>query len=29
MAKGQQFDDLVRATAGQMTGVVLLGVDRR
>jgi UDP-N-acetylmuramoylalanine--D-glutamate ligase len=28
MAKGQSFDDLVRATAGQMVGVVLLGVDR-
>jgi UDP-N-acetylmuramoylalanine--D-glutamate ligase len=28
MAKGQQFDDLIRRTAGQMVGVVLLGVDR-
>jgi UDP-N-acetylmuramoylalanine--D-glutamate ligase len=28
MAKGQSFDDLVLATAGQMVGVVLLGVDR-
>ncbi len=28
MAKGQEFDDLIRATAGQMVGVVLLGVDR-
>jgi UDP-N-acetylmuramoylalanine--D-glutamate ligase len=29
MAKGQQFDDLVQATAGHMVGVVLLGVDRQ
>ncbi len=29
MAKGQQFDELVRATAEHMVGVVLLGVDRR
>ena len=28
LAKGQQFDDLVRATASRMTGVVLLGADR-
>jgi UDP-N-acetylmuramoylalanine--D-glutamate ligase len=28
MAKGQQFDDLVERTRGQMAGVVLLGVDR-
>jgi UDP-N-acetylmuramoylalanine--D-glutamate ligase len=28
MAKGQSFDELVRATAGRMAGVVLLGVDR-
>ena len=28
MAKGQQFDDLIRETAGHMVGVVLLGVDR-
>lgn len=28
MAKGQRFDDLVRATAHRMAGVVLLGVDR-
>ncbi len=28
MAKGQTFDDLVRATAHRMVGAVLLGVDR-
>jgi UDP-N-acetylmuramoylalanine--D-glutamate ligase len=28
LAKGQQFDDLVKATASHMTGVVLLGADR-
>ena len=28
LAKGQSFDDLVQATAGQMSGVVLLGQDR-
>lgn len=28
LAKGQQFDDLVRETAHRMVGVVLLGVDR-
>ncbi len=28
LAKGQQFDELVAATAGQMVGVVLLGADR-
>jgi UDP-N-acetylmuramoylalanine--D-glutamate ligase len=28
LAKGQSFDELVQATAGQMTGVVLLGQDR-
>ncbi|MGV1005371.1 MAG: UDP-N-acetylmuramoyl-L-alanine--D-glutamate ligase [Candidatus Nanopelagicales bacterium] len=28
MAKGQQFDELVAATAARMSGVVLLGVDR-
>lgn len=28
MAKGQTFDELVRATADRMVGVVLLGVDR-
>jgi UDP-N-acetylmuramoylalanine--D-glutamate ligase len=29
LAKGQQFDDLIVATAGPMVGVVLLGVDRQ
>ncbi len=29
MAKGQQFDELVRASTGRMAGVVLLGVDRQ
>ncbi len=29
MAKGQQFDELLEQAAGQMVGVVLLGVDRR
>ncbi len=29
LAKGQQFDELVQATAGQMIGVVLLGADRQ
>ncbi len=28
MAKGQEFDELVRLTANRMRGVVLLGVDR-
>lgn len=28
MAKGQEFDDLVAASAGRLRGVVLLGVDR-
>ena len=28
MAKGQEFDELVRLTADRMRGVVLLGVDR-
>ena len=28
MAKGQEFDDLVRSAAGRLRGVVLLGVDR-
>ena len=28
MAKGQEFDDLVRRTGARMRGVVLLGVDR-
>jgi UDP-N-acetylmuramoylalanine--D-glutamate ligase len=28
MAKGQEFDDVVRLTADRMRGVVLLGVDR-
>ncbi len=28
LAKGQSFDELVAATAGQMVGVVLLGQDR-
>ncbi len=28
LAKGQSFDELVQATAGQMSGVVLLGQDR-
>ena len=28
MAKGQSFDELVAATADQLVGVVLLGVDR-
>ncbi len=28
MAKGQQFDELVEQAAGQMVGVVLMGVDR-
>ena len=28
MAKGQSFDELVRATADRMVGAVLLGVDR-
>jgi UDP-N-acetylmuramoylalanine--D-glutamate ligase len=28
LAKGQSFDELVQATAGQMSGVVLLGRDR-
>ncbi len=29
LAKGQQFDDLVQATADQMVGVVLLGADQQ
>jgi UDP-N-acetylmuramoylalanine--D-glutamate ligase len=28
MAKGQEFDDLVRSAAARLRGVVLLGVDR-
>jgi UDP-N-acetylmuramoylalanine--D-glutamate ligase len=28
MAKGQEFDDLVRAVGGRLRGAVLLGVDR-
>lgn len=28
MAKGQEFDDLVRATADRLRGVILLGIDR-
>jgi UDP-N-acetylmuramoylalanine--D-glutamate ligase len=28
MAKGQQFDDLVRSARARLRGVVLLGVDR-